>query len=346
MADFSSKEIDQMNYRIGIIGAGFMGKKRAEALQKFHDCRLVAVADTNPRAAEELVREFGGRAETDWKALVEDAGIDALIVSTFNKFLASISMAAVRNRKHVLCEKPLAKTVIECRKLAKKARENRVILKTGFNLRHHPAICRAKQLFDNGSIGKLFFIRCRYGHGGRVGYEKEWRGNKDLAGGGELLDQGIHVADLFRWFAGDFRSVFGTISSYYWNMDTEDNASGIFRKKNGIIAILHVSCTQWKNLFSFEIFGSEGYLIVEGLGGHYGKELLIFGKRKAGSEVPEEKIFEFPGQDISWENEWWEFLSAIESGREPSGSGRDGFQANRMIHAVYDSARKGRSVRI
>jgi predicted dehydrogenase len=219
-----------------------------------------------------------------------------------------------------------------------------VVLKTGFNHRHHPGIAKAKEMLSKGEIGEAMFLRCRYGHGGRQGYEKEWRASKDLCGGGELLDQGVHVVDLFRWFVGGFDETFGYTPTCYWNMEVEDNAFAMFRNKNGIVATMHTSWTQWKNLFSFEVFGKDGYLIIEGLGGSYGPETLRIGRRKPEGGVPNEESIQFDGSDISWKEEWKEFLAAIIEKREPLGSGYDGYQANRMIESVYRSAKEGRVV--
>ena len=149
---------------------------------------------------------------------------------------------------------------------------SKVIFKTGFTLRFHPGIQKIRKLVDENKIGKITFIRCRYGITGRPGYEKEWRANKSLSGGGELIDQGVHVLDLLRWFLGDFSSVKGNIGTLYWDMPVEDNAFGILKSVNDQMASFHVSWSQWDNLFSFEIFGTKGYLKMDGLGGVYGKE--------------------------------------------------------------------------
>ncbi len=333
-----------MDYNVAIIGAGLIGRKRALALSKFKDCRLKVVVDIDEERAEKLADSFNARVETNWESVIKDESIDIIIVSTVNKFLAPITTAGLKNGKHVLCEKPLGRNPSESKKILRVLYEARsknkefIVLKTGFNHRHHPAIFMAKELLDNGKIGKLYFMRCRYGHGGRPGYEKEWRADKELCGGGELLDQGVHVVDLFRWFATDFNEAFGYINTYFWNMEVEDNAFALFKNKKGIVASMHTSWTQWKNLFSFEIFGSHGYLIIEGLGRSYGIESLRIGKRKPEGGVPEEKLIKFSDEDISWEKEWEEFLSAVKDKREPLGNGIDGHKANCMIKAVYESS--------
>ena len=334
-----------MEYGVAIVGAGLIGAKRAQALSAFSDFRLKVVADINAGAADKLAGQFGAETATDWRIVVNRPDIDFVVVSTYNKYLAPISIAALQNAKHVLCEKPLGRNVEEARSIIEHAK-NSVVLKTGFNHRHHPAVNKAKQLADKGEIGRILFLRCRYGHGGRAGYEKEWRASRDLCGGGEILDQGVHVVDLFRWFAGDFSEAFGYTQTCFWNMEVEDNAFAMFKNSAGIIATMHTSWSQWKNLFSFEVFGDLGYLIIEGLGGNYGIETLKFGRRNPKGGPPDEQRLEFTGPDISWQEEWQEFISAVENRREPIGNGWDGYQANRMIEAVYESARTGQVAKI
>jgi len=335
-----------MSHNVAIIGAGLIGAKRAVALGAFSDFRLKVVVDINQAAAEKLAVQFGAEAETDWRKAIERPDVDFVVVSTSNNSLAPITIFALKNKKHVLCEKPLGRNVAEADSMVQQAKQNGCILKTGFNHRHHPAISKAKQLADKGEIGRIMFLRCRYGHGGRPGYEKEWRANKELCGGGELLDQGVHVVDLFRWFAGDFDNAFGYTQTCFWNMDVEDNAFAMFKTGAGVIANMHTSWTQWKNLFSFEVFGDLGYLVVDGLGGSYGVETLKFGKRNQKGGAPDEQIEQFPGPDLSWQLEWAEFTQAIQEKRQPIGNGFDGFQANKMIDAVLRSAQSGGAVKI
>lgn len=147
------------------------------------------------------------------------------------------------------------------------ARDNRVKLKGGFNHRHHPGIKQAKTWVNQGLIGELISIRCQYGIGGRPGYDKEWRADAKVAGGGQLMDQGMHLLDLCRWFMGDFNEAFGFLATSYWDMaPLEDNAFALLRTQKGKIASMHASWTQWKNQFIFEVFGKDGYVIVDGLG--------------------------------------------------------------------------------
>jgi predicted dehydrogenase len=347
--------------RIGIVGCGLIGRKRAAVIHDDPRSQLCCAADLDAIGAYALLKEYGGgeagAAFQDWQVMLDKEKIDALIVAVPNKYLKKIALQAAARKIHVLCEKPLGRNAWESGRMVKVAREKGSILKTGFNHRFHPAIWKAHELAAAGEIGPIHYLRCVYGHGGRPGYEKEWRASKDICGGGELLDQGVHVVDLFRWFLGNFEEAFGYTPTCYWNMEVEDNAFALFRTAKGQTAQMHTSWTQWKNRFTFEIFGEAGYLIVEGLGGSYGVERLTIGKRprKTGmglspisylGGVPEEETLIFDGPDVSWEREWKEFTAAIREGREPLGNGSDGLEANRMLEAVYQSARENRPVKI
>lgn len=275
---------------------------------------------------------------TDWEEVIERSDVDAVVVSTPHHSLAPISSAALRAGKHVFCEKPMSMNVVEGEELVAVARQSRRVLCVGFNHRHHPAIRRAHQLAGEGAVGELLFIRCRYGHGGRAGYEREWRMNQGLSGGGELLDQGIHALDLFRWFLGELSVAGAVIANWVWNASVEDNVFALLRSAGGQVASLHASWTQWKNMFSFEIFGDRGALVIDGLGGSYGDErLTIYLRNQAGA--PAEEHMTFAGPDRSWESEWDEFMAAIHNGQHVAVGGEEGLAALRLAEAVYAAAR-------
>ncbi len=326
--------------KVGIVGAGFIGNKRAESIDKSANGKVIMVADIDYSKAQDLAKRYKCIAVLHWEELVETNDIDVVIVATFNKYLAPISIKAMENKKHVLCEKPLGRNLEESKKIYDASKENNVQLKIGFNHRHHPALKKAKEFCSEGVIGEILFIRCCYGHGGRFGYEKEWRADPELSGGGELLDQGIHAIDLFRWFLGDFSEAVGFVNTQFWDMQVEDNAFCLFRTYKGQVASLNASWTQWKNIFSLDIFGKNGYLKVMGIGGSYGQERLIVGKRPVIFGVPTEEIFEFTNEDISWSEEWEEFAKAINENRQPLANGYDGLKAMEMVDAVYQSSRK------
>ena len=318
---------------VGIVGCGLVGRKRAQALGAH---ALVAVADVRPERAGELAGLHPGcRVEEHWTTLVARRDVDVVIVATTNDALVPVSVAAVRAGKHVLVEKPAARTPGELCELVHESRGSRALVKVGFNHRYHPALRRAKALVDEGALGELLYLRGRYGHGGRPGYDREWRADPAVSGGGELLDQGVHLIDLARWFLGDVAKVAGHVATYFWKMPVEDNAFLMLTTGKGQMAWLHVSWTEWKNLFSLEIFGERGKLQVDGLGGSYGTERLTWYRMPAEMGPPETTAWEFPGEDRSWRDEFDDFVAGIERGEVAEGSLADARAALEVVAAVY-----------
>lgn len=334
-----------------------IGRKRALALGS--GAGLVACCDVNAEAAQKFAREFSCKAFDDYRSLLDDSSYDIVVVSVVNRFARDAVVAALKSGSHVLAEKPLGRNAAEAAQIVNTLSVNRnsnpkgpltshlsrfTALKVGFNHRFHPAIWKAEEICTSSGIGRVLNIRARYGHGGRSGMEKEWRASKDLCGGGELLDQGVHIIDLIRWFGGDVTEVYGSVETKFWDMEVEDNAFAILKTDRDVTASFHASWTNWKNIFSFEVFGAEGYLRIEGLGGSYGPETLEYGRRRKEGGVPDIERYEFPAEDVSWKMEWKEFLSAIEERRQPVGNGMDGLRANEVIEAIYKSSAEGRTV--
>ena len=329
---------------VGIVGAGLMGNKRANAIEAVGGGKVVAVADVNKERALEFAKLHKCEMADSWQELVKRKDIDVVIIAVFNKFITPIAVKALQNKKHILCEKPLGRNSKDSLAILKASVKNHRLVKVGFNHRFQPALWKAKQLFDQGAIGKLLFIRARYGHGGRLGMEKERRFDKNISGGGELLDQGVHIIDLCRWFAGDFNEAYGVCETKFWNTNFEDNAFVILKNKNVTVSF-HVSTTNWKNIFSFEIFGDKGFLNIDGKGGSYGKETLVFGRRPPQFGVPQIEVFEFLG-DTSWQDEWINFVSAITKNKKIIGDAKDGLEANRIVETIYKSSKEGKPVNL
>jgi predicted dehydrogenase len=194
---------------------------------------------------------------------------------------------------------------------------------------------QAREMIDAGAIGPLMFLRGRYGHGGRVGYDKEWRADPALSGGGELIDQGVHLIDLAQWFLGDFTDISGHAATYFWDMPVDDNAFLNLRTAAGQTAWLHASCTEWKNLFSLEIYGRTGKLHVEGLGGSYGVERLGFYKMLPAMGPPDTSFTEYPRGDDSWRLEMADFLEDIRLARTPHPGLLEGIATLRIVEDIY-----------
>src|SRR3954452_7401598 len=231
--------------RLAIVGCGLIGHKRVMATAG-HE--IIVVCDRDPARADALAEKAGARAVADWRDALK-AEVDAVIVATTHDQLAGIAIGAIEAGRHVLVEKPAGRTLAEVQAIAAAATKYKRIVKTGFNHRFHPAFLKAHEIVDSGALGPLMFIRARYGHGGRVGYEKEWRAKPQISGGGEMIDQGVELIDLPRWFLGDFVEVEGYAHTYYWNMPVDDNAFLLLRTAQKQAAFLHASCTEWKNTF-------------------------------------------------------------------------------------------------
>ena len=319
--------------RFAIVGCGLIGRKRLASLAPG---QFMVAFDLDRSRAEALVKTAGaGRVSTSLEETVRSPDVDAVIVSTLNGSLAAIAREAVAAGKHVLVEKPAAISVAEIDALTAAAEQSGALVRVGYNHRYHPALQKARALVDAGALGPLMFIRARYGHGGRVGYDREWRADPRLSGGGELIDQGVHLIDLAGWFLGDFPTVEGHAATYYWDMQVDDNAFLSLRTAGGQTAWLQVSCSEWKNLFSFEIYGRTGKLAIDGLGGSYGVERLSYYRMLPEMGPPETTVWEYPRGDDSWRLEMRDFVEDIRLGRTPAPGLREARAALRVVETVY-----------
>jgi predicted dehydrogenase len=321
---------------VAIVGCGLIGHRRAVNLP---GARLVACADLDRSKADALASSHTGcKAYGDWRALLDEVDCDIVIVATLHDSLAEIGVAAARRGRHVLIEKPGARSSAELEPLHLAVRKKDVRVRVGFNHRYHRALRKARALVDEGALGDLMFIRGHYGHGGRPGYDREWRADPKVSGGGELIDQGPHVIDLSRWFLGDFPFVVGAADTFYWQMPVDDNAFLMLRTSERKTAFLSVSCTEWKNTFSFQIYGKLGKLDVSGLGGSYGPERVAFYRMLPEMGPPETTVWEFPMADDSWSVEFAEFVEDIRLGRAPSPGLEDALAALRIIEKIYEAS--------
>lgn len=319
--------------KYAIVGCGLIGTKRAKALERG---QLQIACDVDLKKAETLVRETGsGKALKDYADAVNDLSVNAVIVATMNSELTRVALKAIEARKHVLIEKPVGISSKEIEKLIKAAKKSKVCVRPGFNHRFHPALQKAHEIFRSGALGEMMFVRGRYGHGGRVGYDREWRANPKLAGGGELIDQGVHLIDLARWFLGDCVSTSGAAKTYFWDMKVDDNAFVCLETRRGQVAWLHVSCTEWKNLFSLEIYGKNAKLHAEGLGGSYGPERLHYYKMRPEMGPPEVEVFEFPQPDESWKVELKAFEADIQNQKNSEPGLEDALKVMNHVEALY-----------
>jgi predicted dehydrogenase len=327
--------------RVALIGCGLVGQKRLNLLPPGH---VTVACDLQLARAQKLAAQSPGCIATDSvEKAVAAPNVDVVMVATVNASLAPLALQAARAGKHVLIEKPGAISVKQLAELEAAANQRGVLVRVGYNHRYHPAALKALEIFRSGALGPMMFVRGRYGQGGRIGYDKEWRADPKLSGGGELIDQGVHLIDLAGIFLGEFTTVEGHLSTLFWKMPVDDNAFLSLRNAAGATAWLHASCTEWKNLFSLEIYGRHGKLHWEGLGGSYGLERLAYYKMLPEMGPPETTVFEFPRGDDSWRIEMNEFFEDIRLKRTPVPGLKEAKAALRVVEQLH--ARCGFSAR-
>jgi predicted dehydrogenase len=305
-----------MTLRVGIVGCGLIGRKRAGALE---GDRVVACHDRDAERAEALAEAFGGRAAASLDALLE-AGPEVVVVATTHDALSETACRALEAGAHVLVEKPAGRNPAEVERIAEAAERSGRLVKVGFNHRFHPGIARAVEEAVSGRHGPIMFVRARYGHGGRVGYEREWRADPAVAGGGELLDQGLHVLDLVHWLLGPLPLHSALLRTSFWPMEVEDNAVVTLAEPADAAApwaTMHVSWSEWKNEFVLEVYCRTAKLAVTGLGGSYGPETLRRYLMRPEMGPPDLEEAVFPAEDGSWAAEWRHFRAAVDRGGGP-----------------------------
>ena len=324
--------------KAAIIGCGLIGKKRAAALP--NSVELVGCFDTVDATAEIFATEFRTKAFNSLQGLLEIQDLDFVVISTRHDSLSTLALATLNAGKHVFIEKPGAINHNELLKVYEAAKENNLRVHIGYNHQYHPAISKAMEIFGQDAIGELMFLRGRYGHGGRLGYEKEWRADKLKSGGGELIDQGTHLIDLSLAFLGEVKLEYAAVPNYFWDMPVEDNAFISLKNNAGNIAFLQASCTEWKNMFSMEIYGKTGKLEISGLGRSYGVETLTLHKMLPEMGPPVSETWSFPEPDDSWALELQEFIEDLRTGARNSDNLDSSLEILRVIGEIYSRTKR------
>ena len=319
--------------RAGIIGCGLIGRKRAAAFPE--GLTLVGGFDINDSAKLEFAKDYSIIPFSSVNELLADQSIDIVFIATRHDQLAKLSLEALQAGKNVFVEKPGAINYDELSQVAELAKSKKLKVHIGYNHRFHPALLKAYELYEAGAIGELMFIRGRYGHGGRIGYEKEWRADRTKSGGGELIDQGTHLLDLSLGFLGSIKLEYSSIPTYFWDMSVEDNAFISVSNEKGNLAFLQASSTEWKNMFSLEVYGRSGKLDIEGLGRSYGLETLTFHKMLPAMGPPESTTWTFPGEDESWATEIAEFLTDLRTNSTKSANLESSLSVLEIIGEIY-----------
>ena len=323
--------------KVGIIGYGKMGQTRHQAIKELDCAEVVAISEPNL-----VSREVEALSNLSHDEIIWRPDIDAILIATPNYLNKPLTIKALQAGKHVFCEKPpcfTAEDMVQIREVEKASGKK---LMYGFNHRHHDSVMRMKEIVDSKQYGNILWMRGRYGKSVTPDYCDQWRAKKELAGGGILIDQGIHMLDLFLYLAGDFDSVKAEVSNLYWKMDVEDNAFVILRNTDtNCVASLHSTMTQWRHLFSLEVFLEKGYMVLNGLitsTMSYGKEILTIAKSRSAAPAAtwqDEVRTEYMNNN-SWRYEMGQFFDAIaEDEPVKIGNSDDALRLMTIIDKIY-----------
>ena len=324
--------------RFAIIGFGKMGQIRYDALTKLDGC----VVSKAYEPGEDIIFPENLERVGCPEDIINDDSIDAVCISVPNYKIRNYVNAALSSGKHVFCEKPPGMDLADVESMAETIHKTGNKLMFGFNHRHHDSIIEAKQMIDSGIYGNMLWMRGRYGKSVAPDFNSNWRSQKKYAGGGIFLDQGIHMLDLFMHVAdGPFEEVKAFVSNLYWKGDVEDNVFALFRNDKGQVASLHSTMTQWRHLFSFEIFLEKGYIVINGLktsSNTYGKETLSYTKDRsiAPAATFHDVVQVEYSIDNSWKRELGMFIEAIQKDTEITTCGiQDAHHLMSMVEKVY-----------
>lgn len=337
-------EIDA-SFRGALVGAGLIGSRRAFDFVRLGRHRLLYVCDPDRErgvALAERVQRLQGAPCTwvgDHRAALASGAIEVAFLAVPHDQTVAILPDLLAAGAHTLVEKPLGRTVVEARSLAALAEGSSARVGVGFNYRHYPAIARAKQLLQDGSLGQPLLLRMLVGHGGRPEYAAEWKLIRARAGGGALLDPGIHLIDLARFLLGELTPVLGHCARLFWPSDVEDSAVAVLRATRPAEVHLLSSLVEWRNQFRLELFGEAGYAKVEGRMGNYGCQRLVHGQkwawRELGSQTTGERLETFGDQDMSFRVELAVFLEALCTGGPLPADHQAGLAAMELVAKLY-----------
>lgn len=330
--------------RAAIVGYGKMGKIREGCILNHPSLELVGLCDSS----ENTHTHSKVPVCTNYKELIQTKP-DLVFICTPNAYSPEITCFFLNKKIHVFCEKPPGTCKEDIAEMIQAENLNSgTLLKFGFNHRYHDPVIEAKAMIDKGRFGRILWLRGVYGKSGAPGYENLWRNRKELSGGGILIDQGIHMLDLFRLFCGEFDEINSFIGTFYWPVQVEDNAFALLRNQAGQVAMLHSSATQWQHKFLLDIYLEKGYLSISGILSStrtYGTESLkiarcIYDQEGYPQPNPEETVTYYD-EDKSWEREVNEFVDCILKEKPIEvGFSLDAFRTMELVEKVYSADKK------
>lgn len=325
--------------RVGIAGFGVVGRRRKECIDRRPGLKVVAVCDRTFDG--QGVLDDGVRYSRDYRQLLAEQ-VDVLFVCLTNDVAAEVTMAGLRAGCHVFCEKPPGRSVEDITQVIQVERERRTCkLMYGFNHRYHESVRDALEILRSDELGRVINIRGVYGKAKLITFNQpDWRTKRAVAGGGVLLDQGIHMVDLMRLFAGEFTEVHSFISNRHWGYDVEDNAYALMRTAGGVVAMLNSSATQWRHRFNLDVNFERGSLILGGIltgTKSYGEETLTVVHADPDNDRgdPREQLTRY-NKDISWDAEIGAFHDCVLNDRTvESGSSDDALRTMQTVFRIY-----------
>lgn len=326
--------------RVGIAGYGVVGRRRREVIDAHPSMTVVALSDI--RFEADGIDEHGVYRCRTYPGLF-DQGLDVLFVSLPNNLAPEATITGLQRGLHVFCEKPPGRSVEDVRNVIRAERANpSAKLKYGFNHRYHESVKQAKRLIESGEYGRILNLRGVYGKSRIIPFAGGWRSERAKAGGGILLDQGIHMLDMIRYFAGDFDEVRSFVSNAYWGHDVEDNAFALLRSRSGCVAMIHSTATQWRHKFRLEITLEHALIELTGIlsdSKSYGQEKLTLVSRDENAlhgSFREETTQYL--EDMSWRDEVHEFVDIIINDRQvASGNSEEALKVMEMAYRIYYS---------
>jgi predicted dehydrogenase len=330
--------------RVGIAGYGVVGKRRRACVEREPNLHLVGVCDQIFNSEGRF--DDGVLFFRNHEGLLQ-CGLDALIVALPNDVAPAVTIAALNLGVHVFCEKPPGRRSHDVERTREIERDNPSLkLMYGFNHRYHDSVQDALAIIRSGELGKIISLRGIYGKSKIITFNQtDWRTKREIAGGGVLLDQGIHMVDLMRLFAGEFLEVHSFISNDHWHYDVEDNAYALMRTAEGVVAMLSSSATQWRHQFRLDINLEKGGLILSGIlsgSKSYGAETLtvIYADVESDNGDPREVVTRY-NHDPSWDFEIREFASSIWEDRPViNSSSGDALKTMQLVEKIYKADKK------
>ena len=341
--EIGERKLIKKKLKVGIAGYGVVGKRRKECVDRHSDLQMVGICD---RTFTSSRREVDGlRFYNNYKHLLEE-DLDILFVCLTNEVAPEVTIAGLESGLHVFCEKPPSRSVEDIAKVIQiEMNHPELKLMYGFNHRYHESVVEAFRIIQSKELGKVINLRGVYGKSQLITFnQSNWRTKRKIAGGGVLLDQGIHMVDLMRLFAGEFKEVHSFVCNNHWNYDVEDNAYAIMKTKSGVVAMLNSSATQWRHSFHLDINLEKGSLILGGIlsgSKSYGAETLtiVTADPKRDNGIPIEQVFRY-NEDPSWFAEVKEFVSCIlEERKINSGTSQDALETMKLVYKIYYSDR-------